>query len=57
MNQIVFIITDRVPAVITASGDKTTYSYFEFFTAQIRNPHMRRVHARSLRPSPTARSK
>jgi site-specific recombinase XerD len=47
MNQLVPVIADRVPALIAAGGEKTTYRFFEFFTANIRNPHTRRAYARA----------
>jgi hypothetical protein len=34
MNQLVPIIADRVPALIAAGGEKTTYRFFEFFRAK-----------------------
>ncbi|MGO9004856.1 MAG: tyrosine-type recombinase/integrase [Beijerinckiaceae bacterium] len=49
MNHLVPIIADRVPALIAASGEKTTYRFFEFFTAQIRNPNTRRAYARAAK--------
>ena len=47
MNQLVPVIADRVPALIAAGGEKTSYRFFEFFTANIRNPHTRRAYARA----------
>ncbi len=47
MNQLVPTLADRVPALIAAGGEKMTYRFFEFFTAQIRNPHTRRAYARA----------
>src|ERR1039458_5769528 len=49
MNQLVPVIADRVPALIAAGGEKTTYRFFEFFTAQIRNPNTRRAYARAAK--------
>ena len=48
MNQLIPIIADRVPALIAAGGEKTTYRFFEFFTANISNPHTRRAYARAV---------
>jgi site-specific recombinase XerD len=47
MNQLVPIIADCVPALIAAADEKTVYRFFEFFTANIRNPHTRRAYARA----------
>ena len=41
------VIADRAPALVTASGARASYRFFEFFTAQIRNPHTRRAYARA----------
>jgi site-specific recombinase XerD len=49
MNQLAPILADRVPAVIAAGGEKTAYRFFEFFTANIRNPHTRRAYARAAK--------
>jgi hypothetical protein len=35
----------HAPALIAASGERTSYRFFEFFTANIRNPNTRRVYA------------
>jgi hypothetical protein len=35
MNQLVLIIGDRAPAIIAAVGDRASYRFFEFFTANI----------------------
>jgi site-specific recombinase XerD len=45
MNQLV-AFTDRSPALVAAAGDRASYRFFEFFTAQIRNPNTRRAYAR-----------
>ena len=39
MNQIAAITATRAPALIAAAGDRASYRYIEFFTAQIRNPN------------------
>jgi len=36
-----------VPALIQNSGERASYRFFEFFTANIRNPHTRRAYARA----------
>ena len=46
MNQLV-PFTDRAPTLIAAVGERAFYRFFEFFTANIRNPHMRRAYARA----------
>ncbi len=47
MSQLVPVIADRAPALVAASGERASYRFFEFFTAQIRNPHTRRAYARA----------
>jgi hypothetical protein len=42
MNQLVLLVADRAPAVIAAAGERASYRFLEFFTANIRNPHTRR---------------
>jgi hypothetical protein len=40
--------TDCAPALVAATGGaRTSYRFFEFFNAQIRNPHTRRAYARA----------
>jgi site-specific recombinase XerD len=39
--------TDRAPALVAATGERASYRFFEFFTANIRNPHTRRAYARA----------
>jgi len=46
MNQIA-PITDRALTLVGASGERASYRFFEFFTANIRNPHTRRAYARA----------
>ncbi len=48
MIQPVNIMADRVPAMVTAAGDRAAYRFLEFFTAQIRNPNTRRAYVRAL---------
>ena len=43
MNQLV-PFTGRTPALVAASGERASYRFFEFFTANIRNPHTRRAY-------------
>ncbi len=37
------VFTDRAPILIAAAGERASYCFFEFFTANIRNPNMRRA--------------
>ena len=46
MTQLI-VFTDRAPALIAAVGDRASYRFFEFFTANIRNPPTRRAYARA----------
>ncbi len=41
------ILAERTPALIAVVGERASYRYFEFFTANIRNPHTRRAYARA----------
>jgi site-specific recombinase XerD len=47
MSQLAPISLDHAPALIRAAGECASYRFFEFFTAQIRNPHTRRAYARA----------
>jgi site-specific recombinase XerC len=47
VNQLVPITADRAPALVAAAGARASYRFFEFFTAQIRNPNTRRAYARA----------
>jgi site-specific recombinase XerD len=47
VNQLVPNIANRAPAFIAASGERASYRFFEFFTANIRNPNTRRAYARA----------
>jgi len=48
MNQLVAITASRAPALIAAVGERASYRYLEFFTAQIRNPNTRRAYVRAV---------
>ena len=48
MSQLTPISFDHAPALIRAAGENASYRFFEFFTAQIRNPHTRRAYARAV---------
>jgi hypothetical protein len=39
--------------LIAAVGERASYRFFEFFTANIRNPHTRRAYARARSNSST----
>ncbi len=41
MTQFVPIIANRAPTLVAALGERASYRFFEFFTAQSRNPHTR----------------
>jgi site-specific recombinase XerD len=47
MTQLVAITADRAPALVAATGERASYRFFEFFTANIRNPNTRRAYARA----------
>ncbi|HEY8070569.1 MAG TPA: site-specific integrase [Methylocystis sp.] len=47
MSALVLVLADRTPALIAAVGARASYRFFEFFTANIRNPHTRRAYARA----------
>ena len=47
MNQLAPITAAHAPALIAASGPRSSYRFLEFFTAQIRNAHTRRAYARA----------
>ena len=47
MHQLVPILADRAPARIAAAGALASYRFFEFLTAQVRNPNTRRAYARA----------
>ena len=40
------LITPSPHALVAAAGERASYRFFEFFTAQIRNPKTRLAHAR-----------
>jgi hypothetical protein len=49
MNELAsFRSADASPALIAAAGERAGTRFFEFFTANIRNPHTRRAYSRSL---------
>jgi site-specific recombinase XerD len=41
------LAASRAPAFVDADGARASYRFFEFFTANIRNPHTRRAYARA----------
>ena len=49
MNQLIATPTFHAPALVVALGERASYRFFEFFTANIRNPHTRRAYARAAR--------
>jgi len=46
MNQLIPLATARAPELVAVAGARLLPP-FEFFTANIRNPNTRRVHARA----------
>ena len=48
MNQLAVIGINHAPALMIAAGERATYRYLEFFTAQIRNPNTRRAYVRAV---------
>jgi site-specific recombinase XerD len=48
MNRLVPLSNYESPALITDAGERARVRFFEFFTANIRNPHTRRAYARSV---------
>ena len=49
MNKLVAIPASQALTLIAAGGEKTAFRFFEFFTANIRNPHTRRAYARAAK--------
>ena len=47
MNHIIPLTASHAPALIAAGGERASYRFLEFFTANIRNPHTRRAYARA----------
>jgi hypothetical protein len=41
------VAADQPPAIIAGVGERASYRFFEFFTANIRNPNTRRAYARA----------
>lgn len=48
MNHLATLTASRAPALIAAAGDRASYRFLEFFTAQIRNPNTRRAYVRAV---------
>src|SRR5215204_243674 len=48
MAQPVALAPSNISALINAAGDRATYRFLEFFTAQIRNPQTRRAYVRAV---------
>jgi site-specific recombinase XerD len=47
MKQLTTITASHAPALVAAVGERASYRFFEFFTANICNPHTRRAYARA----------
>jgi site-specific recombinase XerD len=48
MNQLVTLSGPYTPALVAAAGERATYRFLEFFTAQIRNLNTRRAYVRAV---------
>jgi len=48
------LAASRAPALVAADGERASYRFFEFFTANIRNPHTRRAYAMIQRRAKSA---
>ncbi len=49
MNQLTAALSrSPVPSLMQASGEQAIWRCLEFFTAQIRNPHIRRAYGRAV---------
>lgn len=47
MNADLEIVSSQAPALVVSVGARASYRFFEFFTANIRNPNTRRAYARA----------
>ena len=47
MTRALVVSASKAPALVAAVGERASYRFFEFFTANIRNPHTRRAYARA----------
>ena len=47
MNHPALVAASHAPTLVAAAGERASYRFLEFFTAQIRNPHTRRAYARA----------
>jgi hypothetical protein len=47
MTCLIALPASTTPALVAASGERASYRFFEFFTANIRNPNTRRAYARA----------
>ena len=48
MNQVIrFNSSPQLPTLVAAAGERASMRFLEFFAANIRNPHTRRVYARA----------
>jgi Phage integrase, N-terminal SAM-like domain len=47
MNHLIALAA-RAPALVAAAGERASYRFLEFFTANIRNPNTRRAYARAV---------
>ncbi len=49
MTRALVVSASKAPALVAAVGECASYRFFEFFTANIRNPHTRRAYARAAK--------
>ena len=47
MTRALVVSASKAPALVAAVGERASYRFFEFFTANIRNPNTRRAYARA----------
>jgi integrase/recombinase XerD len=48
MSQLPILEHAQAPTLIAAAGERASYRFLEFFTAQIRNPNTRRAYAKAV---------
>jgi hypothetical protein len=47
VNQLVPVSSPTLPALVAAASERASMRFLEFFAANIRNPHTRRVYYRA----------
>jgi site-specific recombinase XerD len=48
MTKVIALAASHAPALIAVAGERASYRFLEFFTAQIRNSHTRRAYVRAV---------